>query len=542
MAINIALGILGGLGLFLYGMNLMGEGLQKAAGERLKKIIEMLTSNRFMGVLVGVFVTAIIQSSSATTVMVVGFVNAGIMQLTQAIGVIMGANIGTTMTAQLVSFELTQLAPAAVGIGMVIYLFATKQKSKQLAEILIGFGILFIGMDFMKDAVKPLREFPAFREMLVGFGNNTFLGIFMGFGLTVILQSSSASIGILLALASEGLLPLSSALPILYGENIGTCITAILSSIGATKNAKRAAIMHLIFNLLGSLIFALILSKPIMRVVTKINATDVARQIANAHTLFNIVNVVILFPFAPFIVKLVMKILPETEDENNNRVTKYLDNRILETPSIALANTIRECLHMGNITRKSLENAMNGFFDWSKEEAKKTFIKEKKINALQREILEYLVKLSNKAISVENREVVDGLFNTVNDIERVGDHADNIAELVVEGIEKDIPFSKEAIYELRTMFEKIMEIYKNSLKCMKNNDIELAFKVIAMEEQIDIMEKSCRTTHINRLNKSLCNPESGIMFLEMISNMERIGDHSSNIARAVVDAQTVKQH
>ncbi len=542
MAINIALGILGGLGLFLYGMNLMGEGLQKAAGEKLKKIIEMLTSNRFMGVLVGVFVTAIIQSSSATTVMVVGFVNAGIMQLTQAIGVIMGANIGTTVTAQLVSFELTQLAPAAVGIGMVIYLFASKEKSKQLAEILIGFGILFIGMDFMKEAVKPLREFPAFREMLVGFGSNTFLGIFMGFGMTVILQSSSAAMGILLALSSEGLLPLSSALPILYGQNIGTCVTAILSSIGATRNAKRAAIVHLTFNVLGTLIFAIILSRPTIALVTKINATDVTRQIANVHTLFNIVNVIILFPFAPLIVKLAMRLLPETEDENSDKVTKYLDNRILETPSIALANTIRECLHMGNITRKSLDNAMNGFFDWSKEEAKKTFEKEKKINALQREIIDYLVKLSNKAISVENREIVDGLFNTVNDIERVGDHADNIAELVVEGIEKDIPFSKEAIDELRTMYDKVMETYKSSLKCMKTNDISLAFKVIAMEEQIDIMEKSWRRTHISRLNKSLCHPESGIMFLEMISNMERIGDHSCKIARAVVDAQTVKQH
>ncbi|WP_242967908.1 Na/Pi cotransporter family protein [Tepidibacter mesophilus] len=542
MAINIALGILGGLGLFLYGMNLMGEGLQKAAGEKLKKIIEMLTSNRFMGVLVGVFVTAIIQSSSATTVMVVGFVNAGIMQLSQAIGVIMGANIGTTVTAQLVSFELTQLAPAAVGIGMVIYLFASKEKNKQLAEILIGFGILFIGMDFMKEAVKPLREFPAFREMLVGFGSNTFLGIFMGFGMTVILQSSSAAMGILLALSSEGLLPLSSALPILYGQNIGTCVTAILSSIGATKNAKRAAIMHLTFNILGTLIFAIILSKPTIALVTKMNATDVTRQIANVHTLFNIVNVIILFPFAPFIVKLAMRLLPETEDENNNKVTKYLDSRILETPSIALANTIRECLHMGNITKKSLENAMNGFFNWSKEEAKKTFEKEKKINTLQREIIDYLVKLSNKAISGENREIVDGLFNTVHDIERVGDHADNIAELVVEAIEKDIPFSKDAIGELKAMFDKVMEVYKNSLKCMKNNDIDLAFKIIKMEEQIDIMERTCRTTHINRLNKSLCNPESGIMFLEIISNMERIGDHSSNIARAVVDAQTVKQY
>ncbi|SHK61238.1 Na/Pi cotransporter family protein [Tepidibacter formicigenes] len=541
MAIEIALGVLGGLGLFLYGMNLMGEGLQKAAGEKLKRIIELLTSNRFMGVLVGMFVTAIIQSSSATTVMVVGFVNAGIMRLTQAIGVIMGANIGTTVTAQLVSFELTELAPIAVGLGMIIYLFSTKQKNKQLAEILIGFGILFIGMDFMKNAVKPLREFPAFRHMLVGFGDKTILGIFMGFAMTVILQSSSAAMGILLALSSEGLLPLASALPILYGQNIGTCITAILSSIGASKNAKRAAVMHMTFNIIGTLLFAIILNNPTISIVTKLNPDDVTRQIANAHTLFNVLNVVILFPFASLIVKLAVKLIPETEDEYNDKVTKYLDDRILETPSIALANTVRESLHMGNVARKSLENSMNGFFNWSKEEVEKTFEKEKKVNELQREIIDYLIQLSNRAISVENREIVDGLFNTVSDIERVGDHADNIAELAIEAIEKDIPFSDEGIKELKIMFDKVMTAYKCSLKAMKNKDIDLAFNVIKMEEQIDIMEKSCRKSHIYRLNNSLCNPESGIIFLDMISNMERIGDHSSNIARAVIDTQTVKQ-
>ncbi|SHH03211.1 Na/Pi cotransporter family protein [Tepidibacter thalassicus] len=541
MAIEIALGVLGGLGLFLYGMNLMGEGLQKAAGEKLKKIIELLTSNRFMGVLVGMFVTAIIQSSSATTVMVVGFVNAGIMKLTQAIGVIMGANIGTTVTAQLVSFELTELAPVAVGFGMIIYLFSSTEKNKQIAEILIGFGILFIGMDFMKNAVKPLKEFPAFRHMLVGFGDNTILGIFMGFAMTVILQSSSAAMGILLALSSEGLLPLVSALPILYGQNIGTCVTAILSSIGASKSAKRAAVMHLIFNVIGTLLFATILNKPTINIVTKFNSADVTRQIANAHTLFNIINVIILFPFASLIVKMAIKLIPETEDEDNNKITKYLDNRILETPSIALANTIRETLHMGNIAKKSFENAMNGFFNWSREEVKKTFEKEKKINELQREIIDYLINLSNKAISGENREIVDGLFNTVSDIERVGDHADNIAELAVEALDKDVPFSDEGIKELKLMFDKVMNAYNSSLKAMKNKDIDLAFNVIKMEEQIDMMERSCRTNHIYRLNNSLCNPESGIIFLDMISNMERIGDHASNIARAVIDTQTVKQ-
>ncbi len=541
MAIEIALGIVGGLGLFLYGMNLMGEGLQKAAGEKLKRIIELLTSNRFMGVLVGMFVTAIIQSSSATTVMVVGFVNAGIMKLTQAIGVIMGANIGTTVTAQLVSFELTELAPIAVGTGMIIYLFSSKEKNKQLAEILIGFGILFIGMEYMKDAVKPLRDIPAFRHMLVGFGDNPILGILMGFAMTVIVQSSSAAMGILLALSSEGLLPLASALPILYGQNIGTCVTALLSSIGASKNAKRAAVMHLIFNVIGTLLFAIILNAPIIHIVSSINKGDVTRQIANAHTLFNIINVAVLFPFAPVIVKLAMALIPEQEGEEENKITKYLDNRILETPSIALANTIRETLHMGNMAKESFGCAMNGFFNGSKDEISKTFVKERKINDIQRAIIDYLVKLSNRAISVGNREIVDGLFHTINDIERVGDHADNIAELTLSALEKDIPFSDLAIEDLRTMFDKVMNAYKYALESMKNGDIDLAFNVMKMEEQVDIMERSCRKNHIYRLNNSLCNPEGGIIFLDLISNMERIADHASNIARAVIDTKANKE-
>lgn len=541
MGFEIGLGILSGLGLFLYGMTLMGAGLEKAAGERLKRIIELLTSNRFMGVLVGTFVTGIIQSSSATTVMVVGFVNAGIMKLTQAIGVIMGANIGTTVTAQLVSFNLEKMAPVAVGIGMIIYLFASKEKTKHLAEILIGFGILFIGMEYLKDAVKPLREVQAFKDMLVNFGHNPFLGILMGFGITVLVQSSSASIGMLLALASQGLLPIESAMAILYGDNIGTCTTALISSIGASKNGKRAAIMHLSFNVIGTILFAFVLGKPIQLLVQHLDPNDVSRQIANAHTFFNFANVIIQFPFAMLLVKLAMIIIPDKEGEEINKVTKYLDERILETPSIALANTIRECLRMGNKAKESFECSMNGLFNKSLDEVKQTFEKERTINELERAIIDYLLKLSKKSISVESRGIVDGLFHTINDIERVGDHADNIAELATIAIEKDIPFSEDAINDLNIMFNKVLDAYKYSLEAMKTGDIDLAFNVMKMEEQVDIMERSCRTNHIYRLNNSLCNPEGGIIFLDLASNMERIADHASNIARAVIDAKTSKQ-
>ena len=358
---DIAIGIMGGLGLFLYGMNLMGDGLQKSAGSKLKRIIELLTSNVIMGVLVGMVVTMIIQSSSATTVMVVGFVNAGIMSLPQAIGVIMGANIGTTITAQLVSLDVNFLAPIALGIDIVIYMFTNKPKYKHIAEILIGFGILFTGMDFMKDAVKPLAGYQGFTDMLLSFGHHPILGVLMGFAITEIVQSSSASMWMLIALASQGLIPVISALPILYGENIGTCITSLISSIGASRNAKRSTIIHLTFNVLCSIIFMLILSKPIVAIVTSIDPTDAARQISDSHTLFNIINVIIFLPFNKLIVKLALKLVPESKDnkEDDLNVVKFIDDRMIETPSIALASIVKETLRMGEKSKESLSAAMD---------------------------------------------------------------------------------------------------------------------------------------------------------------------------------------
>lgn len=309
---NIIVNILGGLGLFLYGMNLMAEGLQKSAGNKMNKIIGFLTRNIILSVIVGALVTAIIQSSSATTVMVVGFVNAGIMELNQAIGIIMGANIGTTITAQLVSLNLEGLAPITLGVGIVLYLLSDNSKIKNISEIFLGFGILFTGMEFMKESVKPLAEFKGFTDSLIGFGQRPILGLLLGFGITAIVQSSSASMGMLIALATQGLIPLNSALPILYGQNIGTCVTSLISSIGASKNARRAAIIHLLLNIIGSIVFLLLLNKPMVQIVTRLNPDDIARQIANTNTIFNIVSVVVLLPFSKLIVKLSIKIIPDT--------------------------------------------------------------------------------------------------------------------------------------------------------------------------------------------------------------------------------------
>ena len=532
--LEIAISLLGGLGLFLYGMNLMAEGLQKSAGDKLKKIVEKLTSNTVMGVLVGTVVTAIIQSSSAATVMVVGFVNAGIMSLSQAIGVIMGANIGTTVTAQLVSFKLEAIAPVALGIGIILYLFSKKEKTKELATILLGFGILFTGMEFMKDAVKPLAEYEGFRRALIYFGEHQFLGIIAGFAITGIIQSSSASMGMLIALASQGLIPLSSALPILYGDNIGTCVTSLLSSIGASRNAKRAATMHLTFNVIGTLIFVLILNYPISALVKWLDPTDAARQIANAHTIFNVVNVLILLPFAKYIVKIVLKIMPITEEESEaTAATKYLDERIIQTPSIALGNTVKEVSRMGQKANKALEYSMNSLINKSMTDVEKTEKYEEHVNLLQKEILNYLLKLSKSPLNDEERNKVDLLFNTVNDIERVSDHAENISELSRLAIEKDLQFSDTALEEMNNIYSKAKENFNVALKGLEDDDKSIISKVYEIEDEVDALDKLYRKKHIERLNNGKCTIDSGVLFLDLLTNLERISDHSCNIVNNI---------
>lgn len=536
---EIVIGIMGGLGLFLYGMNLMGEALEKAAGSKLKKIIELLTSNIFMGVIVGTIVTAIIQSSSATTVMVVGFVNAGIMTLPQAVGVIMGANIGTTVTAQLVSIDINGLAPIALGIGIILYLFTNKPKTKHIAEVLIGFGILFTGMDFMKEAVKPLAEYSGFTNALLTFGKYPILGLLLGFGITAIIQSSSASMGMLVVLASQGLIPLNSALPILYGQNIGTCVTSLLSSIGASISARRAALIHLMFNVLGTIIFLIFLNGIVVKAVVYMDPDNVARQIANVHTIFNITSTLMLLPFNKIIIKLATKLAPDNNTEDDDtKVVKFIDDRMIETPSIALVSVEKETLRMGEKSRESLDSAMTGIFEKSEKDLSNTLKKEKVINELQKTILNYLLKLSKAPLNEESREVIDSLFNTVNDIERIGDHAENLAELGKSSIVNDVVFSDNARSELSDMYNKVLSTYTYSLESMRTSDVDLACKVIKMEEQVDIMEKTCRLNHMRRLNNNMCSIDNGIIYLEILTNLERVSDHAVNIAQQVI-AQSV---
>mgnify|MGYP000918453031 FL=1 len=528
---NIAISLIGGLGMFLYGMNVMGDGLQKAAGEKLKKIIEMLTTNKIMGVLVGTLVTAIIQSSSATTVMTIGFVNAGIMSLQQAVGVIMGANVGTTVTAQLVSFNIEKYAPIAIGIGMAFWFFTKKKNVKNISEILIGFGILFVGMNFMQAAAAPVSEMPQVHDAMLYLSKNPVLGILAGFVITGTIQSSSASIGILIVLASQGLLPITAALPVLYGDNIGTCVTSLLSTVGASRNARRAAIMHLCFNVIGTLLFIIVLSKPIVALVTSIDPTNVPRQIANAHTLFNVVNVIVLLPFSSYLVKLATKLVPYTEDEDleNIHTTKFLDERILETPSIALSNTVDEVIRMASRSTRALDSAYDAVKTFSHEKREKTFEYEKMINTLQLDITNFLFALSNRNLSDLERIKADVLFHIVNDIERVGDHADNIAEISQFMEDKKVKFTDDATKELDTLFELASKNFYDSITALKTSDFELAATITDREREINILEQNARNSHMVRLRSGTCSVEAGIYFLDIISNLERISDHSINI-------------
>lgn len=530
---NIALPVMGGLGLFLYGMNLMGIGLEKAAGDRLKRLIEILTNNRLMGVIVGAIVTMIIQSSSATTVMVVGFVNAGLMTLPQAVGVIMGANIGTTITAQLIAFNLTDYAPVAVAIGVALWIAASKKKAKSMAEILIGFGILFMGMDMMGNGLKPLGDMPVFTDIMISL-KNPVLGMLVGIGLTAILQSSSASVGLLQALAGQGLVHMDVAYPILFGQNIGTTTTALISSIGANKTAKRAAVLHFLFNLIGTILFMTVLRNPIESLVVKLSPIDIKRQIANAHTFFNLINVIIQIPFANLLVKIAKSLVPG-DDKLEAQESKYLDPRIIGTPSIALGQVKKEILRMGSIALDNVIKVKDALVECKYDNIDLVLEQEQRINRLQREITDYLVMLSNAPISDEEHKRINIFFNIINDVERVGDHTENIAELAIERRENDYPFTDQAVLELHEIFDKVREALQQALDSFKSNDEALAKGVLVLEDEVDRLQVQNRTNHIERLNKGQCQTGSGIIFLDAISNLERIADHSSNIALYVLD-------
>ncbi len=527
----------GGLGLFLYGMKMMGDGLEKAAGNKMKRLLEVLTTNRFMGVLVGTVVTAIIQSSSATTVMVIGFVNAGLMNLAQATGVIMGANIGTTVTGQLVALKVTDYAPIAVLLGVGILLFAKKRHVKHIGEILAGFGILFMGMNLMSTAMEPLHDNIAFQNVMTTI-SNPFLGVLVGAGMTMILQSSSASIGILQALAMQGLIGLDIAIFILFGQNIGTCITAILASIGANINAKRTATIHLLFNFMGTALFMILIllfKVPYVDWFVRLTPGDVVRQIANAHTGFNIINTIITFPVAGYLAFLAKKLVPGEEPKHEEISLKYLDKRILETPPFAVAQIRKEVDRMGSLARINLYESIESIINKDESKINDILRRETIINFLNRNITEYLIQANGLEIPEKDRKMVGGLFHVVNDIERIGDHAENIVEYTQYLIEHDLTMSDKAVGDLNEMKDKVIALLDDSLLALKKQDRVLARTVKDQENDVDELEQTLRENHIERLNQQLCTPGSGVVFLDLINNLERAADHANNVARFVMD-------
>ena len=525
---EIFTGIFGGLGLFLYGMKLMSDGLENIAGEKLKSILEKITSNRLMGVFVGTIVTAVIQSSSATTVMVVSFVNAGLMTLTQATGVILGSNIGTTITAQMVSFNLEVIAPIFIGIGAIIMMVAKKKKIKDIGIISLGFGILFMGMGLMSSSMKPVADWQIFKDFIVMVGNNPFLGILVGIVMTAILQSSSATTGILVALASVGTITMPVAFPMILGCNIGTCVTAILASLTANKNAKKAALLHLLFKIFGTILFIPFASQ-VVKLVQIISPDNVARQVANAHTIFNIVITIVMLPVANYMVKLVNKILPDdgTLDESG---AIYLDKKLLETPVVATGQVVKETLRMANKARNNFELAMNSFFEGNEEAVQKVYENEKVINTLEKEITEYLVDISQHNLPEENAKLVSQAYHAINDIERIGDHAENIADLAVIKIKNNVEMTGEALKEMKELFRVTLESVDLSIKAYEQQGDGHNILADEIEEKIDTLEKSFRANNIKRLSSKECSTNSGVIFFDLLSNLERIGDHANNIA------------
>ncbi|MBE6023570.1 MAG: Na/Pi cotransporter family protein [Cellulosilyticum sp.] len=538
---NLILNFIGGFGLFLFGMEYMGEGLEKAAGSRMKNILGALTKNRLLGVLVGAGVTALIQSSSATTVMVVGFVNVGLLNLRQAVGVIMGANIGTTITSWIVALgEWTEflkpsvLAPIFLVIGVILIMFFKSNQVKSIGQILFGFGSLFLGLDLMSKAAEPLSKLDEVKNLFLILGSNPILGILTGTIVTAIIQSSSASVGILQALALAGLVPWGSAIYIILGQNIGTCITAILSSISGSVNAKRAAAIHFLFNFIGTIIFGII-AVLIFQIWIPNARNDLitVTQISIVHSVFNILNTILLFPFGNVLVRLAEAIVKGSNKEEEKEY--FLDERLLETPHIAVQTAAEEVVRMGEMACWNVQTAVEALFEHNEDKGKEVFEKERQINTLQEKLNEYLIKLSNTSISETDQIQVAKLFHIVSDIERVGDHADNIAELALNLTKENLSFSDVAKKELESITDLALECFAKAIKAYENNDKAMAEATLPLENQVDRLEEKLRSRHMKRLAREECNPFAGIIYLDMVSNVERISDHASNIAQLLLD-------
>ena len=543
--------LVGGLALFLFGMDAMGKGLEKLSGGRLERLLEKLTSNRLKAVALGTLVTGIIQSSSATTVMVVGFVNSGIMKLTQAVGIIMGANIGTTITSWILSLSSIEgdsfflklmkpssFAPILALIGIILLMFCKSEKKKNIGTILVGFAILMTGMDQMSAAVKPLKDVPEFTNILLMF-SNPILGMLAGMVLTAIIQSSSASVGILQALCVTGAVPFSTALPIIMGQNIGTCVTAIISSIGTSKNAKRAAAVHLFFNVIGTAVFMIVFYtiNAFMPFEFLADAAD-AKGIATIHSLFNIGATLLLLPFGNQLVKLATWAIKDSkEDQEKENIFKALDVRFLDTPSIALEQCKKLTDDMARITKESLFGAIDLLDNYSDKQEKELVDMETLVDRYEDEIGAYLMKVNSRDLSNKDSHMVNTLLHSIGNWERISDHALNICDAAREIHDKKISFSKAATEELAVYTKAIKDILNMTVEAFEYDDISMAKKVEPLEEVIDELNLMIKNRHVQRLRAGECTIELGFVLNDILTNYERVSDHCSNVAVTIIQTE-----
>ena len=539
---EILLGLMGGLGLFLFGMKLMSDGLEKAAGAKMRSILEFFTKNTIRGILVGTFFTAVIQSSSAATVMTVSFVNSGLMNLYQAAGVIMGANIGTTVTSQLISFNLSALAPLFVIAGVVMYMFCKRQKIQNIGMVILGFGVLFMGMTTMSSSMSTLKTDPVVLETMSSLTNH-YLAILVGIVVTAVLQSSSATVGIVLLLANQGLLDIRICFFIILGCNIGSCVSAMLASLNGKRDAKRTALIHLLFNIIGTIIIFLVLTvalEPITAFIQNISGHNPGREVANAHTLIKITEVIILAPFVKQIVHLTHYILPEKKHKNaqpkeDNYGLQFIGAKSILSPATAVFDDTRELEHMGNMAVTNLQRAMNSLITLDEDEIQEVCKVEKNIDYLNHAITDYLVKLNQTTLPVDDAKSIGGLFHVANDIERIGDHAENVAEAAAMRKSQNIVFSPQAQKEMGEMLDLVIKVTAYALDMFSNNNQEHMQEILDLENQVDEMERMFQENHVQRLTRNECTPSAGMIFSDIISGLERVSDHATNIAFSLLE-------
>ena len=545
MSFGTILTMAGGLGLFLFGMELMSDSIEKVAGARLRRILEIFTTNRFMGMIVGIIFTGIIQSSSACTVMVVSFVNSGLMNLYQAAGVILGANIGTTITSQLVSFNLSKIAPLILLVGVVVMMFTKKEKVRKVAEVVVGFGILFVGLSTMSQAMANMKNEPQVVNLLMSL-KNPFLATLMGFALTAIIQSSSVTVSIVLLLANQDLLPLPITLYIILGCNIGACATAMLASMTGKKDAKRAALIHLLFNIIGTVIIYIALfvaGDQIVELIKSISA-DNGRFVANAHTLIKIAQVIMLFPFTGWLVKMTYLIVPGEDQKVGYRESyqlKYIGDKVVFNPATAVVEVIKELERMASLAEENLNRAMNALITLDEEDIDEVYEVEKNINFLNHAITDYLVKINQTTLPIEDLNSLGALFHVVNDIERIGDHAENVADAARQRKEEGISISKEAQKELGDMLEMVNKIIRYAVEMFAKSDETHMQEIATLEDQVDEKERELQKKHVERLTKGECSPEAGMIFSDIVSGLERVADHATNIAFAITTEEEMDE-